>query len=54
MRLDNQLFRVAENALHNGERLRAWRIRYEEYQRKQPTQNRVAEKEKENVSKTNT
>jgi hypothetical protein len=53
MRLDNQLFRVAENAQRNEERLRAWRIRYEEYQRQQQIIN-AARKEKEYVSKTNT
>lgn len=61
MRLDNQLFRVAEIALRNEERLRAWRYRYEAYltrrQSKHQTQQKTknaAQKEKENVSKTNT
>jgi hypothetical protein len=54
LNIDNQLFRVAEIAQRNEERLRAWRIRYEEYQRQKPTQYIVAQKEKENVSKTNT
>jgi hypothetical protein len=53
MRLDNHLFRVAEIALRNQERLRAWRYRYEEYQTQQKNKN-AAQKEKENVSKTDT
>ena len=49
MRFDNQLFRVAEIALRNEERLLAWRYRYEEYQ----MQHQAAKKENNNVCKTN-
>jgi hypothetical protein len=58
MRLDNHLFRVAEIALRNEERLRAWRYRYELYQSKHQAQHQTqkiaASEEKKNVSKTNT
>ena len=51
--IQNQLFRVAELALRNEERLCAWRFRYEEFQAQQQIVD-AAKKEKENVSKTNT
>ena len=53
MRFDNQLFRVAEIALRNAERLIAWRYRYEDYQMQHHIQKIAAEKENNNVSKTN-
>ena len=54
MRLDNQLFRVAEIALRNEERSTCMAVPLRGISKRSTNSEDAAEKEKENVSKTNT